>query len=695
MLARLNAVATLVALLLLAPACGGGTSTRPRSASSGEAATSVEALSYRLDGLADDDASRAALRAELVARVAASTPRGASLETLERSVAELTQHFRPEEMVAGGLPAPLTELARRLLDAATARGHSADALGAYCLLRIAQPDDAALRDSEARVLQWVVEGRASAAEDDPAASISAFQDAVDDARVLAVRLCPTRAALAAADRVIVDGARPILDRAEPRLRQVKARVRLTVVLTVAAVHLMAGDLHGLGAALPRSIAPTESDVFEELLGEALAPSRRGADGLVELGDSVARIGSEPFVGVMRIGRRLHPDDPRFPLALAHVARERGDALAALVAYEDTARLADQGPTHELAMRELLELGESLVDDEDERAIPVAASLVALRDELQRRSSERAASLPVDRLLRVEVGADLLAGDSERALSALRRGVSPEMRIALAIALAELDRPDDALATLNALAAPGSVGAPDVERHRGQIDRIRGDVLRTLGRTQESGDAYAETVAIFRRAEASPPSALAELALALARSGELDAAMDVFTDLFDADPSAAAAYVDLVELSMSVPVPSDVLDESIHHAIVHGALRPETLTLLAALVRLHSAESEDALPAVRQALHRGVALDGFASDVAGFALGTTSAEALLASASTPGRRASAHLLLALAAERAGDAARRRAELETAVSFGVFTETSHAVARELLSGRPATVSRPSAR
>lgn len=686
--------ATLLVAFFSLHGCAASVTPRGGDARVDASRASTEELSYRLDGLADDDPRRASLRQQLVVRVAAENADATSLEALHRALSAIMKHYRPNELDEATLPEEVLALAERLLAAATARGDSADALSALCLLRLARPSDAGLREQEARIVQWVETGRASAREDDPAAIVGAFQDAVDDARVLAVPLCPTPAALAGADRVLVEGARPLLERSEPRLRQVKARVRLTVVLTLAAVHLMTGDTEGTVAALPRDIAPSESEMFEELLTEALAPSQRGADGLLALGDSLARVGREPFVAVLRIGRRLHPRDPRFALAVAHLERERGEALAALVAYVDAAELSEGQPPFEPALRELLELGENLVAEEDPRAIPVARALSRLRADLARMAPERARNLPSDRFVRVEVGAALLAGDSDRAVAALRAAPGVEMRIALALAYLETDRAADALSTLDAILSPGGTLAAEADRHLGQILRIRGDVQRALGRDGDAASSYADTIAVFRASQPSSPSARAELALALARSGQVDAASEVFEQLFDEDPNASDAYVDLVEIATTMPVPAEVLDESLQHAIVHDAVRPETLTLLAALVRLSSTAASEELGAARQALHRGAALRGFAAAVAGFALGTTDAQALLAAASTPGRRASAHLLLGLAKRRSGDDAGYRTELTRAVSIGAFNELATSIARELLQGRP-SVEAPAAR
>lgn len=675
-------------LLLLAQACAAGT---PHVQSPRPGDEPPEALAYRLDGLADDDPRRAEMLESLTAQVVAATEDAPSFEPLEQAVTTVVRHLRPAELESG-VPPALVGLAERLLVAATARGDAGAALGAICLLRLGNPDDAALRAQEEAIERWVDSARPDVRPEDPSSFGLAYQYATDDARIRATAYCASAASLERAVRVLVDGSRPVLALREMRFRQLQQRVRLSLAATVAAMYVVHGDLAGAVRSLPRDVAPDESDVLEAALVDASRPGPSGADALLSLAESLGRLGREPLEGALRVGRRAHPGDPRFPLSLAHLARERGEPLLALAGYEDAVRLAEGQPvTHEQALQELLQIAELLVDDEDRRAATVVRALERMRRSHARRFPDRVDSLQRARFAWVAAGVALLDADPERAARAL--AAEPTLDLQLAAADARIELGDDALALgiLDRLLADPRTLAADAEVHRARTLRLRGDALRSIGRDSEAVDAYREARFGLRRGAELGPEASIELALATARGGAVDRAVELLGDTLEAAPGAVPAYVVLVQLALTMDVPADALDHAFAHATVHEALHPEVMAVLAAMGMLGRVDaSADTNPALSRTLERCARLSGFPAAVARFALERTDADSLMAIADTPGRRSEARFLVALRARRDGGEEAFRSGLREVLALGMFREPSHRVARELLLGRPSLAS-----
>ncbi|MDQ3033686.1 MAG: hypothetical protein M3Y87_14810 [Myxococcota bacterium] len=304
--------------------------------------------------LAADDPAREAVRGRLLEHL--STRSDALLadgdyDAIVSHLADMTELLAPSDLAEGSrLPQQLAPIARWVVEHGSRRGDEPRVLASLLLLSRIEPSDPAHLAEYERIATWGHDARWGS-------SPSLGGDFFDFAPALIsvweehARLSPAPAVLdrladlyvqmrnVVSGRSLEEGFAPGERISMPEMRMAQLLAE-RIPLDVAAVYLRVGDL---SRAAERVGELGDRGGIEwrlrRLIEQAAGTGEEGAEALGELSAGFERARPDVSLALCRLGRRLHPDDPRFPLCLARLSAALDQAAEATAWYAEAVSLA--------------------------------------------------------------------------------------------------------------------------------------------------------------------------------------------------------------------------------------------------------------------------------------------------------------------------------------------------------------------
>lgn len=711
----LRGLAALLALALLASGCGspGGRGTRTALDVPSVDDESYEEVRRLYLVLAPDAEGREAVRARLLEYLAARSEdviAGGEYDAVVAHLADMTELLAPSDLREGArLPAQIAPVASWVVERGSPRGDEPRVLAALLLLSRIEPGDPSHLEEYRRVAEWGRETRWGR-EPRPTAQFFDFAPELIAVWEEHARLSPAPevldrlASLYVQMRDVVAG--PTLERAfepgqsfsMPELRMAQLLAE-RIPLDVAAVYLRVGDLEG---ATERVQALGDRGGIEwrlrRLIEDAARSGEEGAEALFELAGGFERARPDVAIALCRRGHRVHPDDARFPLCLARLSAEQGDAAEATAWYADAIGLApDDREIYDEALGRLAQLVEGgLLEGDGERAIGRIRAIGRHAERILDRREQRWPDDPpaVTRAaLHYHLGrAEMQAGNVAEAERELDRSLDArrtrEAMIELAMLRARTGRPGEAVALYeDALDHFTQQGAEASFQRAALLERM-GDAQRAAGDEASAQRTYGQALELLAPLagegdEARRALTRVRMGVLQRRVGQAESSDREFRAAIDAAPEWREPYAEiLAHLVVSEPDPQ-LAEEVFRRATTGLALEHEWRVYFALWVQAIAARASEPLPAdVVRTLSEQSSTPGWHGRLAAFAAGTLPEQQLIDAAEGPGQRCEAHFYAGTRKLAQGDTAGAARRFQEALETGMVSYFEYAMAQELL-------------
>lgn len=600
--------------------------------------------------LADDDPRRAGVRDALLLWLGGRTESVVGTRDYDALVAHVEAMgdlYRPHELVPGAVPAPVAQAAAALRERGERLGDEGRVLGALYLMRMAAPDDAALREEYERVTRFSREARAeSPSEFDSARELVEIYQAH-------AQLSPAAEVLDLLAAQLVAWRDAAFAPSNERFATVATQVAALTPLEVAGVYL-AREALDTSIAKVRALGrgSMETRVLR-VLERAQAGGDAGASALLELAEAFGE--GRPLVarGACRIGRRTAGSDARFSVCLAQVELTTGSDLEAAAYYaEAIARAPTERELYDEAVVRIAGMLERGIQGTDR------AELRALADTAERILAAREArfpgaptELPLERLeLLFGVIAET-AGDPDEAArrfeASVRASPTPQALVAWGILLERLDRGPEALRKYRE--ALDLVDETEIAQ-RAEILEHMGDAQRIARDETQATRLYRQALELWdRAAEGATGEDLALVAIRrgvlLDRLGQRPAARDAFRAALRAAPARQESYASVLSYLASAEPDVELAEEVFATSRSQVDLTADFRVYFALWVRIVALRAGAPVPDEAHAtLHRLARGEGWTNMLARWAVGDLPAAELLAAASGVGERCEAEFYI---------------------------------------------------
>lgn len=541
--------------------------------------------------LAPDDASREALRAQLIAHLASRTDAvllAADYDEVVNHLADMTALLAPLDFEEGrALPPELRALADFVAVHGTRRGDEPRVLAAHLILARLDRDDREEHEREyERVSAWGREAREPVGHD----IIGIVEGGVGLVHVWEehARLTPTPEVLerlsgmylnlrdAVAGTTTEEGFRPPRSFGDMEHLEMAAAVMQRAPLEAAAVYLARGDLQGARARLAHPTAGATSPRGEDrrIVAALEEADRTDPAPLFELANVFIEARPDVSLGLCRLGLRRFATDSRFPLCLARIGAATG-VLGDTADYYVHA--VDLAPTDLDLYDEALDTLRTMIDrgafenarDIGEVRIAGRASTLLIAQRLERFPSAEAPPLDTARLELALARAELFRGRAseatrhfEASITATRTErvdvlVSIRSRLELGRLVLRLGAPAHAieLATDGLNITPQNA-ASDTARAR--FEGLLGDAYRSQGIAAESSAHYQRALVLLEGVDEETGTANERAArevlhgILLRRLGDHARSGEAFRRALSIAPDAELAAEILQHLAVNAP-----------------------------------------------------------------------------------------------------------------------------------------------
>jgi len=669
--------------------------------------------------LAPEDASRTALREQLLLHLASRTDAAllaADYDAVVSHLADMTALLAPLDFEEGrALPPELRPLADFVATHGTRRGDEARVLAAHLILARLDRDDRADHEREyERVSAWGREAREPVGQD----IIGIVEGGVGLVHVWEehARLTPTPDVLhrlsgmylnlrdAVAGTTTQEGFRPPRSFGDMEHLEMAAAVMQRAPLEAAAVFLARGDLAGARARLSGEAGAPHRTEDRRILAALEEADRTDPAPLFELANVFLEARPDVALGLCRLGVRRFSTDARFPLCLARVASATG-VLGDSADYY--VRAIDLAPADLDVYDEALDTLRTMIDrgafesarDIGEVRIAGHASTLIIAQRLERFPSAESPPLDTARLELALARAELSRGRAseatrhfEASIFATRTEradvlVAIRARLELARLVLRLGSPAHAIAlAVDGLEITPQDTASDTSRAR--FEGLIGDANRASGSASEATAHYQRALTLLEGVDPET-GAVSERAarevlhgILLRRLGDNARSADAFRSALALAPDADLAAEILQHLATNAP-DGALADEVLRRARMGAQLTDDWkvyLALWTGTVHVMANEPEDA--DVTQILMNDVEHGGWHSRIALLALGRRSLTDTLAAAENDGERCQAQFHEAMRLLRAGQRTEARAALERVIATGMVGHDEYSVALDLL-------------
>lgn len=716
----------LAPLLLLAAACGSGTSsgrstTAARARPEVEIPADVTDASYprhaaRLADLPDDDVARPALRDRLVQFLA-----GSCTEALERSdpssaaddFAEALSLYRTADLPTAVDPRLLrcAEGVRRTLGPA---GDEARVMAALTVLAILHPTDTAVTEELQRLRQWGEDARQSLPSEAEriGSLVSVYEELVD---MLPMPEFVTKLQALYVDRnqslrrMFATGQMPPPGSITREQYQNFVLALDRTSYDVARLHLRLGTpQHALGAlAAVRPSGETDRRVQAALTTLQDDPE----EGYMALAQLFGREHPEAALRACRAGRLARPESPRFPLCIARLLVRTADLAGALETYDEALR---QNPGEPDLFAEALEITtealRAMLDEEDlSGARQVYRRARRLLRQYRRAFPDRRQPVDASRIDALMGIGEYHAGNIDRAVQRLEQSVeatpTKEALVQLGIIAERRAQLDDAIRMYRRAldldlrgeeARLAAYWRATVLEHLGDAHAAKNELPRAQQLWEEALEAW--RLALAARSEGLTGNELATAHLrrgmVLEKLGRAEDALQAFRAAIDARPDLRGTYEQLLShyaADARLREALQIYRRAVNHASIPGSWKVYYALWIVATQRRTGDSSE---PAPLQYLQE-VRGEDWTDRLAQFYAGTLPYERLLEAARTPGERAEAYFYEALNRLATGHPDQGSELLRQVLATEMMGFFEYDMARRILAGlasRPATPQPP---
>lgn len=665
--------------------------------------------------LAPEDPAREPLRLRLLDFLATRTDAlvaAADYDAVVAHFAEMTELLAPSDLAEGQRVSELiAPVARFVLDHGSRRGDEPRVLSALLILSRIEPTNAAHPEEYQRVATW---GREARWGRDPRPTPDFFDLAPELIGVWEehARLTPAPEVLARVAELYVQLRDVVLGRSleegfapgeritMPELRMAQA-LAARIPLDVAAVYLRVGDLDG--AARRVSELGDRGGIEWRLRGlieMAARPGEDGAEALMELAGGFQSARPDVSLAVCREGVRRHSGDPRFPLCLARLHAERGDAADATAWYADAIELAPEDrEIYDEALARLAQIIESGLFSAERDIGQIrtigrhAEQILAAREQRWPHDAPVVSRAALAyHLGRAELHAGQVAQAANHFEQSLAAERSREALVELAMLRVRTGEPEQAVALYQEAIDRLTQQGPEATLARALLLEQLGDALRASGRAEEAQRSYSQALALLTPlARAGDEERLALIRVRLGvlqrRLGQNESADDEFRAAIDAAPTWREPYTEiLAHLVVSEPE-VELAEEIFRRATTGVALEHEWRVYFALWVQAVAARASRPLSEdVVRALAEQSDEPGWHGRLAAFAAGELPYEALMEAAQNAGQRCEAHFYAGARELAQGDVDGAREQFRAAMDTGMVGYYEFAMAQELLRSLP---------
>lgn len=710
---RAIGLAAIALAAILASACGNPARSGTRTALDVAAVDdeTYEEVRRQYLVLAPDDPAREAVRGRLLEHLATRTDAllaEADYDAIVSHLADLTELLAPADLAEGSrIPQQMAPVARWVVEHGSRRGDEPRVLASLLLLSRIEPSDPAHLEEYQRVAEWGHTARWGGTPtlngdffDFAPALISVWEEHA--------RLSPAPAVLdrladlyvemrnVVSGRSLEEGFAPGERISMPEMRMAQLLAE-RIPLDVAAVYLRVGDLSG---AAERVGELGDRGGIEwrlrRLIEQAAGTGDEGAEALGELSGGFERARPDVSLALCRLGRRLHPDDARFPLCLARLSAALDDAAEATAWYAEAVSLApSEREVYDEALGRLAQMIEGgLFGAEGEigriRMIGRHAESI-LEQRAARWPNEPSAVSSAE--LHYHLGrAEMHAGNAARAAEHLERSLAThrtrEAVLELATLRSRTGDPVRAVALYREALDRLSQQGPEASLERGALLEQLGDALRASGDVAGARQAYAQALELIRPLagegdEARQALVRVRMGVLQRRVGQSESSGDEFRAALEAAPSWREPYAAiLAHLVVSEPDPQ-LAEEVFRRALTGLALEHEWRVYFALWVQSIAARASQPISDdVTRTLSEQSDEPGWHGRLAAFAAGTLSYDELLAAADDAGQRCEAHFYAGTRELAQGDTSAAQAQFRAALDTGMVSYFEYAMAQELL-------------
>ncbi|MCB9602218.1 MAG: tetratricopeptide repeat protein [Sandaracinus sp.] len=650
--------------------------------------------------LPPNDPSRLALRDALLTWRAQST--AAIVETgdadaLAAHLIALSDLVHPSELERGEVPELFEAAARALVARAERLGQEGKVIGALRLLRARHANDGALEQEYGLVTSWGRDARSQL----PTA-FERYTQLIDEWDE-ASRIAPAPEVLQALAQLHVERRDTVLEgfqqgpEAMLQVGPLSAQVLRLAPLDVAAVYLRHGLVEEALAHLQRM--GDRGETVGQLIA-ALEAMRnvntRGADATIELSEVYREARPAAARGMCRFGQSRFPEDPRFPVCLARLAVQDGDAAMALAYYGDA---LDVDPSS----RDLYDEALAAIDDLLEGDLFASDASVArsLADRALHILDERARRFPQAEPPVARARIELLVGTAEmhsghpqqaveRFESSLRAAESPEALLQLALLRLRTGEAEEA-ARLYRRALDLTPNTTPIEAlRRATILQSLGDAFAASGNADQAGRMWRQSLATWD--ELAPamqePAMIAELQMRrgvlLDQMARHDEAVTAFRSALAAAPQARELYATLLSHLVASPTPDLVFAQEVfREAQRQTTLEPQWRVYFALWVKVVAARAGQPVGSdVVDVLRAQSSTTGWSGKLAAFGTGAIRYDELAGAAEGTGERTEALFYEAARRLAEGDSAGANDLFREVVGNGMVGFYEHAMAQQLL-------------
>ena len=468
-------------------------------------------------------------------------------------------------------------------------------------------------------------------------------------------------------------------------------------MSVAAVYLRNGDV---ASALSNVQAMGGSGGVEQRLTEILETAREagaeGAGALLDLARAYLEDGRPDVSRALCLtGLREQREDARFSQCLARISATQNDYAGAMAWYAEAVRLM---PEERALYDEILEVLNSLMeqglfgsDTAQTRAIGSRAAEI-LQERMKRWPDSPPAVKPEDLYLAIGV-AEMNAGNASEAEARLRQSLQAKETVScllqFGLLLERMNRGAEAAEQYKrALAIAGDAKGNDDEPKRAEILERLGDALRMVGKPQEATKVYEQGLALWDQnlsRQKGQRIGLAHLrrGVLLGRLSRKGDAVSAFEKAMEFAPDMRETYATILAyLAVSEP-DSRFASHVFHNALNQLSLEPEWKVYFGLWLRMIAGRSGSALDAdVSDVFEDLAGGHDWWAELAKFASGKITFDALFAAASDAGERTEAFFYEGARRLGVGDTAGAREMFKRVLDSNMVNFYEFAMAQELI-------------